>query len=112
MTFEEWLKTHKKQQNPIGDLARDFIETGCHNIERSFEKHSPCHAVLETYKQAKRAYIIELANSLHEELCKIVDRERGEEETIWHESLDTLHNLQDSLADIENYLDDHSEEDI
>lgn len=106
MSFESWLKKHKKQQNPIGDLARDFIDSGCETIERSFEKYSPSHEAMETYKKARKNYILELSNDLHEELIKVMGSVDRDEPTIWQQSVDTLHNIQDILADMESYLDE------
>jgi len=106
MNFEDWLKKHKKQQNPIGDLARDFIDTNCHTIEESFLKYSPSSEAYETYLQARRAYIIELCNTLRDELDKIMDGYPDDE------NLEVIRNLQDKLADIDSYLimDNHDED--
>ncbi len=108
MTFEKWLKTFKKQKTPIGDLARDFIDTKYENIEESFRAFHPCDKAFDTYKEARRNYIIELANILHDELCNIIDKDKSEP-TMWHQSLETLYNLKDKLADIDNYLEDRIE---
>lgn len=103
MSFEKWLVTHKKQQNAFGDLARDFIDSKCSTIERSFEEYSPCQEALDTYREARKQYMISLANDLFDELVKITDREK-QECTLWTNSLETINSLKDILADLDSYL--------
>jgi hypothetical protein len=110
MDFEVWLKQFNKKQEPIGDLARDFRDSGCYTIKESFEKFPPCQAAIDTYKKARRAYILELANILHNEISHIITMDRHEE-TMWHQSLRSLHDLCDTLADLDSYLDNGLEED-
>lgn len=101
MSFENWLKKHKRQNNPIGDLARDFIDTNCESIESSFEKYPPCGEALETYKLARETYILELANDLHDELCKILGNRNKSE---YDQTLEDLYDFKDKLSNIEIYL--------
>lgn len=110
MTFEVWLKQFKKKDNPFGDLARDFEDTGCHTVQQSFDKYMPCDAAWNTYKKARHAYILELANLLHNELGIMLCDEAGKPQ-LWHESFNTLHDLKDTLADIESYLNSELEDD-
>ena len=111
MTFEFWLKQFNKQQTPIGDLARDFKQSGCYTIRESFDKYTPCAVAEDTYRRARKAYILELANLLHDELSHILANDE-QEPTLWHSSLNILHDLSDILADIDSYLDNGLEDEI
>jgi len=99
MTFEAWLKQFIKKKTAIGDLARDFRYSGCYTIRESFDKFTPCDAALETYYKARRAYVLEIANLLHSELSEILSQDEVEPR-IWHQSLNSLHDLCAILADL------------
>ena len=103
MTFEVWLKQFIKKQTAIGDLARDFKDSGCYTIKESFDKFTPCDAAAETYCKARRSYVLELANLLHSELSDILEQDEADPE-VWHQSLSSLHDLCDILADLDGYL--------
>ncbi len=116
MTFEKWLVKFKKQDNAIGDLARDFISTGCYTVKESFDKFYPCSSAVKTYKEARRNYIAELSNLIHGELTYILEEagdlidEERHEPTDWIKTLDSLHNLHDMLEEIEDKLYKDNEE--
>ncbi|HMI79403.1 MAG TPA: hypothetical protein VK484_11455 [Ferruginibacter sp.] len=103
MTFEIWLKQFNKKQTAIGDLARDFKNSGCYTIKASFDKFIPCDAALETYCKARRSYVLELANLLHDELSDILEQDEADPE-FWYPSLSSLHDLCDILADLDGHL--------
>ncbi len=105
LSFEEWLKKFKKEQSPIGDLARDFIGSGYSNIRQSFDKFTPCSDAIDAYKCARNAYIIQLAFQLHNELAPIISDNYSDDNEMFG-SLETLSNLQDILQDIDKYLED------
>ncbi len=56
-TFEQWLKRQKNRDDPIGDLARDFIDSKTSTIEKSFMKYSPCYDALITCVKAWKEYL-------------------------------------------------------
>ena len=76
MSFEKWLIKYKNKDTPIGDLARDFIDSKSNSIGESFEQYSPCTEAFSTYKEARKVYLLGLANDLHNELARLVNNEK------------------------------------
>lgn len=64
MKFESWLRKQKHRDDPIGDLANDFITSKTKTIKDSFRKYSPCYDVIETYNEACDEYLEYMKNEL------------------------------------------------
>ena len=61
MTFESWLKKQIDRDDPIGDLAKDFIRSSkllpdLKTIEETFDKFTPCSYAWDAYEEAKEEY--------------------------------------------------------
>lgn len=56
MRFETWLVKQKNKDTVIGDLACDFIRTGCYSIPEAFECYPPCIEALDALEEALVKY--------------------------------------------------------
>jgi len=64
ITFRQWLMQQKWRNDPVGDLARDFVDDDCakrlrspKSIQRHIEfGHNACPAALEALREAIREY--------------------------------------------------------
>ena len=61
MTFESWLRKQKKRDDPIGDLACDFIRSlkidpKLKTIEQSMSRWSACTDAMNALDEAKKEY--------------------------------------------------------
>ena len=62
MKFSDFLKTFKKEDTPIGDLARDFIDsksraTTYKGVVKSMEKYCPCKDAWDTLESVYSKYL-------------------------------------------------------
>ncbi len=66
MTFEKWLKKQKKRNDPVGDLARDFIE-----VNRLYKTKDKCDKDhLRKHNAISACYIaLEIARDEWEKEC-------------------------------------------
>ena len=63
-TFGRWLRQQRTRQDPVGDLARDFISDSCGKRLSTFvsihrhieESHTPCVGALEAMERAYREW--------------------------------------------------------
>ena len=64
MTFEQWLRKQKERNDPIGDLAKDWIQTGCPKpfTLRELSKYNPCLEAINTYHKAINRYLEQIEN--------------------------------------------------
>lgn len=61
MTFESWLRKQKNRDDPIGDLASDFIRSlkidpKLKTIEQSMSRWMACSDSMDALSEAKQEY--------------------------------------------------------
>lgn len=64
MTFRQWLKQQRWRNDPVGDLARDFLADKCCKWLRSVDairrhilfEHNPCLGALTALEEAIEEY--------------------------------------------------------
>lgn len=65
ITFRQWLKLQRWRDDPVGDLARDFLDDSCAKWLRTVSSirrhilnaHQPCSGAREVLKTAIREYL-------------------------------------------------------
>ena len=79
ITFRQWLIQQKGRNDPVGDVARDFIDDECakwlrspKSIQRHIElAHDACPAALEALQRAIREYEVKMVSINAADLMKM-----------------------------------------